>query len=133
MTAPDPVVPILVDECVTNRVAVWLREAGYNASHVTEVGRRGHSDHQQLEYAAENGMLLLTYNVADFLELNTEWAMRGKPHGGILLAHDATYQRQPRALVNDIRDTLKYYGELNGGGVDWLRNQVWWVRRGSTR
>lgn len=130
MTPPDHLVPILVDECVTNKVAAWLREEGCNASHVTEVGRRGHPDHQQLEYAAENGMLLLTYNVADFIELNEEWGMTGKPHAGILLANDSTYQRQPRALVTDILGTLAYYTELHGGGVDWLRDRVWWVRRG---
>ena len=106
MPGLDYFVPILVDECVPYRVAVWLRDTGYEASHVTEVGRRGHPDHSQLEYAADKGMLLLTYNVADFLELDAEWRMTGKFHAGILLANDSTYQRYPRALVNDIRATL---------------------------
>jgi predicted nuclease of predicted toxin-antitoxin system len=128
----DHFVPILVDECVPYRVAVWLRDAGYEASHVTEVGRRGHPDHSQLEYAAERGMLLLTYNVADFLELDAEWRMTGKFHAGILLANDSTYQRYPRALVNDVRATLSHYAELHRGDVGWLHNRVWWVRRGDT-
>lgn len=132
MPPSDYAVPILVDECVTNKVAIWLREEGFAALHVTEVGRRGHPDHRQLEYAAENGMLLLTYNVADFVELDAEWRMMGKTHAGILLAHDSTYQRHPRALVNDIRGTLRYFAELHDGAVGWLHNQVWWVRRGET-
>jgi len=127
---PAYTVPIFVDECITNKVAVWLRDAGWAASHVIEIGRRGYSDYEQLEFAAENGMLLLSYNVRDFVELNTEWAMTGKPHAGILLAHDVIYQRQPRVLVNDLVATLSFYADRHHGDAPgWLHNQVWWVRR----
>lgn len=130
MSPPAYAVPIFVDECITNKVAVWLRDAGWAASHVIETGRRGHSDHEQLEHAAENGMLLLTYNVRDFVELNAEWAMMGKPHAGILLAHDVVYQRQPRVLVSDVIETLRYFADRHqGDALDWLHSQVWWVRR----
>ncbi|HET6229424.1 MAG TPA: DUF5615 family PIN-like protein [Longimicrobiaceae bacterium] len=126
----DYLAPILVDECVTNKVAAMLREAGFTASHVTEIGRRGRSDPQQLAYAAQNGMALLTYNVADFQALHRDWALRGRDHAGILLARDRQYQRNAAGLVHDLRATLNHLADLHGkseANTEWLRNNVFWI------
>lgn len=122
-------VPILVDECVTNRVAAGLRAHGFTAEHVADIGRRGRSDPDQLSFAAEQGMAFLTYNIAHFQELHREWGVIGKPHAGILLANDRIYQRNPGGLIHDVRATLHHYAELHEGRDDWLHNQILWVMR----
>jgi predicted nuclease of predicted toxin-antitoxin system len=117
-----------VDECIPGKVAATLRQYGFEAVHVFEVDRRGILDRPQLEYAAENGMALLTYNVQDFVPLHTEWITAGKRHCGILLAQDKVYKNNIGRLAKDVRSTLNSHGDIHGGVEHWIYNNILFVR-----
>jgi len=57
----------LVDESVDMEVVTWLREHGWNAIHVTEVGLAGRDDEEVLAFAHREDRILLTHD-ADFLD-----------------------------------------------------------------
>ncbi len=50
-----PAPRLLLDEDVRVQLAVILRNRGYEAIHVSEVGRRGGLDADLLEYATDSG------------------------------------------------------------------------------
>jgi predicted nuclease of predicted toxin-antitoxin system len=125
---PDHRVPIYLDECIEIKVAVGLRDCGFEAVHVTEIGRRGKDDPEQLEYAAEHGMTFLTYNIGHFVEIHGEWTVVGKQHCGILMAESYTYQRSVGGLIAAVRSTLRHYGDLYEGTQNWIHNNIFYVR-----
>jgi predicted nuclease of predicted toxin-antitoxin system len=49
-------VKLLLDEDVQLDLASALRKRGYEAIHVQELGRKGRSDREQIEYAVEMGI-----------------------------------------------------------------------------
>ena len=73
-------------------------------------------DPDQLRFAAERGLAILTYNVSDFPDLHAETLARGASHAGIIVATQADPRRNIRALLNllsiasaeDLRDNLIY-------------------------
>jgi hypothetical protein len=78
---------LYLDEDVWPGLAGYLREKGYDVLTTEEAGRsnRRLSDESQLEFAAEQGRVLLTFNHCDFAPLDTLWKTAGKRHAGILL------------------------------------------------
>jgi hypothetical protein len=51
-----------------------------------EAGNLGHSDREQLEYAVERKLTLLTHNRADFEALAQQYFSAGFTHHGIIVA-----------------------------------------------
>ena len=82
--------PFLPDEDLSQRVAEGLRRQGIDAVSVHEIGRgsRGLTDAEQLEYAAAEGCMLVTYNRQDFQALDDEWLRQERSHAGILWCAD---------------------------------------------
>ena|GEM_PF-3011747 len=68
----------LLDEDLSYRVAEGLRQRGVDVLSVHEVGRanRKVSDAEQLEYATQQGRVLVTYNRADYQALDATWRAR---------------------------------------------------------
>jgi len=58
------------DEDVHGAVATALRRTKVDVYSTPEVGRRGHSDESQLEWASAEGRVFFTFNVAHFAELH---------------------------------------------------------------
>ena len=54
------------DEDIYAAVAVALRKAGLDAVSTPETGRLGESDDSQLAWAADQGRVLVTFNVAHY-------------------------------------------------------------------
>jgi predicted nuclease of predicted toxin-antitoxin system len=75
----------LLDEDVSRQVAIGLRERSIDAVSVHEVGRgnRSISDEEQLQYATEQGRVLVTYNRRDFQALDAGWREEGRSHAGV--------------------------------------------------
>ena len=63
-----------------------LREAGYDAISVHDVGALGKTDPEQLTRAASEGRAILTYNCKHFQALATQAAAKGQEHAGIIIS-----------------------------------------------
>ena len=77
---------ILIDEDVWTGLAEALRQAGYDAISVSELGRKGLSDEEQLAYAVVEGRAVITHNIQDFAPLAEIHFQRSLPHAGIIVA-----------------------------------------------
>lgn len=62
-----------------------LRAAGFDAISTPEAGRLSESDISQLEWAAREGRVLLTFNVSDFARLHFDWLTQGRHHAGLIV------------------------------------------------
>jgi predicted nuclease of predicted toxin-antitoxin system len=108
---------LYLDEDASARaVAHNLRVRGVDVSTVQEQGRAGLSDPEQLDYATQQGRVICTCNVGDFVQLHTEYMAQGKDHAGIILIHQQHFSigeqvrrllrlmqsRSAEAMVNNI-------------------------------
>lgn len=74
------------DEDVYAAIAAGLRKAGLDAIGTPETGRLGESDESQLAWAAGQGRVLITFNVAHFSALHSTWIAVGRHHAGIVVS-----------------------------------------------
>lgn len=93
---------LFIDECVPIQVAEGLKTAGWDALTAHGAGRLGLFDVLQLEFAAGQNRILVTFD-PDFSEIHTQWVADGRRHSGILLS--AEYKDVKRYLA-DLRHTL---------------------------
>ena len=66
---PQLFVSLYLDEDVSVLLATLVTARGFVVHTTVGAGRRGTTDEQQLEYAADQGLTLLTQNRADFEDL----------------------------------------------------------------
>jgi hypothetical protein len=107
---------VFADEDMQRAVAVQLRAAGFDAIATLEANRLGESDPSQLLWAAREGRMLVTYNVADFARIHYEWMKQGLHHAGIVVSRqrpigDALQRLLHLALTlsaEDMQDRLEY-------------------------
>lgn len=99
-------VRLFTDEDVYAVIAPALRKRGLDAVSTPEAGRLGESDECQLTYAADEGRVLVTFNVAHFAGLHATWMTEGKHHAGIVVST----QRQIGDLLRRI---LRLTGALD--------------------
>jgi predicted nuclease of predicted toxin-antitoxin system len=95
-----------------------LRNQGIDVTTVQDAQRRGDSDERQLGYATEQGRVIYSYNVKDFMVLHSRFLAHGQSHAGIILAHERDYGigEQARRLLRiidvlsaeEMRDQLGY-------------------------
>ena len=111
---------IYTDEHVTPDLVRALRRRGYTAQSADEARMRNCSDKEQLAYATEHGMALLTFNVADFAVLAAEWYAEGREHAGIILSE----QLGRRQFGELLRRTLRL---LDTFTAEELRNCVVYI------
>lgn len=97
---------LYTDEDVYGDVARWLREKGFDSMSTPEAGRIGTDDISQLQWAAQQGRVLLTFNVAHFVRLNKEWLEHGHSHCGIVVS-------QQRHVGDTMRRTLRLLQTLS--------------------
>jgi predicted nuclease of predicted toxin-antitoxin system len=89
---------LYLDEDVDVLIATVLRSRGFAATTTLEAGQTGTSDEEQLAFAAERMMVLLTHNRKHFEELGQQYYIAGRKHYGIVIA--------VRRLPNDIANRL---------------------------
>lgn len=82
-----PAPPAHLDECVDHALAAVLRRRGFTATSALEQGRAnvGFSDPDQLMFATEGDMVLLSHNERRFRALSADHQRRGRAHGGIII------------------------------------------------
>ncbi len=108
---------LYLDEDVTDTLVPALRQRGYGAQTTAEAGNLGASDEDQLAYAADQGMAILTYNIDDFVRLAREWHFAGREHAGILVSQ----QFSRREFGGLLRRLLRFLNSLTAAEI---HNQI---------
>lgn len=112
-------VRFFTDEDVYSAVAIGLSQAGYDALSTPQAGRLGESDESQLQFAASEGRVLVTFNVAHFAKLHADWVSQGQHHAGIVVSSQRPIGDTLRRLLalgvaidaEAMRDRLEYLGD----------------------
>ncbi len=87
MSDPERVfIALYTDEDITSELAPAVRERGFEAQSAAEASLLRADDAQQLAYASEHGLTLLTCNAAHFLMLARHCAASGQTHAGIIIS-----------------------------------------------
>ncbi len=78
-----------------------LRLRGLDVVTALDLGLISSTDEEHLERAIEDGRVLYSFNVSDFMNLHTEFLATGKNHAGIILGHQQRYSvgEQMRRMV----------------------------------
>ena len=76
----------LDEDAIYGALVTALRARGVSVLTAVEAELIGKSDEDHLTYAAENGLVLYTFNVCDFYRLHTKWISGGREHAGMILA-----------------------------------------------
>ncbi len=67
-------------------LASLLAAQGLDCLTTVDAGRLGSTDEGQLDFATQQGRILITHNRVDFENLAVDWWSRPKDHAGIVLA-----------------------------------------------
>jgi hypothetical protein len=87
-----PAPPAYLDECVDHALVAILRRRGFTVTSALEQGRAnlGFSDSDQLMFATERDMVLISYNERHFRALSADRQRQGQAHGGIVIVPAGT-------------------------------------------
>jgi len=110
-------IELYLDEDVPEAIAVALRLRGYDVMTVSEVGRKGLTDIEQIKYATSENRIMFTHNIADFCKIHSEFIKRGNEHSGIILSKQVSVGIIIKAL-------LRLLSNLTNEKV---RNNVIWL------
>ncbi len=107
------------DEDIYAAVALVLRKASCDAVSTPEAGRLGESDESQLAWAASQGRVLVTFNVAHFAALHAAWVHAGQHHAGIAVSSQRPIGDLLRRLIHmagafdadAMRNRLEFLGD----------------------
>jgi len=85
---PALFIRLYLDEHIWRKLSVELRERGFDAVNVADVGREGFSDEEQWRFAAAEGRALLTFDKDGgcFVDLVTDWFYSGQQHSGLIIS-----------------------------------------------
>ncbi|MGQ9625856.1 MAG: DUF5615 family PIN-like protein [Anaerolineae bacterium] len=111
---------LYVDEDAMARAFVQgLRARGIDVITVLDAGMSEQDDRVQLEYAAAQGRVLYTFNVAHFYQLHSEHLAQGKSHAGIILVY-----RQRYSIGEQIRRLLKV---ITTKSAEEMKNNIYFL------
>ena len=79
-------IQVYTDEDMYGTLARALRERGYDALSTPEAENTGQTDDEQLRYAIAQQRAIVTFNVADFVQLHTEYLHANIAHCGIIVS-----------------------------------------------
>ncbi len=94
---------LYLDECVEASIAATLRENSLDVEYAKDINQTGRdwSDRGQLEYAAQAGRILVSYNRREHRRFQHE----GRSHSGILLlTHSRSAADNAAALIEYLAD-----------------------------
>ncbi len=113
----DLFIETFLDEDVDVRVAGIVRSRGFKVVVTNEIGRKGKSDENQLDFAAHNGYAILTHNRVDFEKLAQNYFFEGKKHFGMIIAA----RHSPQAIAQRLMVIL------NNLTADEMINQIIYI------
>ena len=109
---------LLLDEHVWEGLTQALIQQGYDVVHVTHTEQRGMDDDVLLAWAADQGRVVLTYNVRHFVPLVAQWYAAHREHAGVILS----LQLSPGELLRQVKRLLAALS------ADELRNTIRWLQ-----
>jgi predicted nuclease of predicted toxin-antitoxin system len=93
---------LYMDEDVMSRGLVKaLRTRGAEIVVASEIGMSHKADEEHLAYAAQQGLVLYTYNTKDYMALHVSYLQEGKSHSGLIFGDQQRYSigEQMRRLL----------------------------------
>ena len=96
------------EDAAEHAVVEGLRQREVNVLTVLEAGRGEETDEEQLEFAAMEGRVLYSLNVAHFCRLHQEFLATGRHHAGIVVIPRHRY-----SIGEKIRRLLSLVETLN--------------------
>lgn len=66
----------------------------------TPAERLGESDESQLQWASDEGRVIVTFNVAHFVSMHTEWIGQGRHHAGVVVSFQRSIGDLSRRLLH---------------------------------
>jgi len=108
---------LYLDEDVSPLVAKLIRSRGLVAISSQEANRNGMSDLQQLLFAAERRMAILSHNRADFEKLAADFLRDNRHHSGIIIS----VRRTPHQIAGRLLELLNHVS------ADEMDDQVYYI------
>jgi hypothetical protein len=117
----------LIDECLTPDLVAIANNAGYEAHHVTRIGKQSEKDWELVSYAIENDFAMVTRNSKDFRGEDGKpgFLTREELHPGLICPNAYPMDRERMALL--FAHALEF---LRGDNITDLINQVLEVDHG---
>ena len=84
---------LALDHHYSPAIAVALRDQGFDAVTVAQLGAAAEDDEPLLVLCRSEGRVLLTNNVADFAVILRRWQADGRAHHGVVFTSDSAYPR----------------------------------------
>ena len=113
---------LYLDEDVHEDIAMALRLRGHDVKTTKEAGNRGLSDIEQLKYATKKDRVIISFNIADFNKLHSEFMKNGMKHSGIILS-----KQLPVGII--VKALLRLFYNIDSEKIK--NNIIWlsdWVR-----
>ena len=109
-------IKLYLDEHIWSRLPQALAQRGCDAVHACALDHIAWDDSDHLAFAAAQGRAVLTFDVADFELLATEWFFANKEHAGIILSNQVPISvllRRVERLIqrvsaDEMRNSLRY-------------------------
>lgn len=79
-------IQLYLDHHIKHQLAVDLRDRGIDVLLSQEAGNEEATDEAQLEFAAAQGRVLITFNIGDFAKLHQMWIASAREHSGIVVS-----------------------------------------------
>ena len=108
---------VYLDEDVSVLVADLVRGRGFRVITTRDTGQLGRTDSEQLRYATDRRMAILTHNRVDFEALHRQYLAEGQTHWGILIS----------ARRHSHQVALNLSRILNRLTADELQNQLFYI------
>jgi predicted nuclease of predicted toxin-antitoxin system len=96
---------LYLDADVDVKLAANLRRAGYDCVSAREVGNAALDDETQIVFATNEGRVLLTHNIQDFVPIFERWWHANRNHPGIVVSQQiplGELQRQVMRLLDTV-------------------------------
>ncbi len=96
---------LYLDADVNVKLAANLRRAGYDCVSAREVGNAALDDETQMVFATNEGRVLLTHNIQDFVPIFEHWWYANRDHLGVVVSQQiplGELQRRVRRLLDTV-------------------------------
>jgi hypothetical protein len=116
-----PAPPAYLDECVDQALVATLRRRGFTVTSALEQGQANirSSDPDQLVFATERSMVLLSHNERHFRALSAAHQLQGRPHGGIVILPAGTILERLTLRAAMMLDWLGVMPDYRSGFFKW--------------